>query len=105
MDDGVETSAHRVRYHLRRPLAGSRNLMMKTAGNTHPCRYRPGAAAAVATRMWPQKVEVPSIDGETRMQIQVPALLRRARSAWRLRRGSRLVIRGCRQMVGESRYG
>ena len=36
MDDEVETSAERVRLHLRRPLAGSRNLLMKTAGNTVP---------------------------------------------------------------------
>ncbi len=34
MDHTVEASAQRVRYHLRRPLAGSRNLLMKTAGNT-----------------------------------------------------------------------
>ena len=34
MADEVETSAQRVRYHLRRPLAGSRNLLMTTAGNT-----------------------------------------------------------------------
>ncbi len=34
MDDEVETSAQRVRHHLRRPLAGSGNLMMNTAGNT-----------------------------------------------------------------------
>ena len=34
--DEVETSAERVRHHLRRPLAGSRNLLMKTAGNTVP---------------------------------------------------------------------
>ena len=32
----VEACAQRVRVrdHLRRPLAGSRNLLMKTAGNT-----------------------------------------------------------------------
>jgi hypothetical protein len=34
MDDALETSTERVRHHLRRPLAGSRNLLMKTAGNT-----------------------------------------------------------------------
>jgi len=34
MDHAVEASAQRVRHHLRRPLAGSRNLLMKTAGNT-----------------------------------------------------------------------
>ena len=34
MDDEVEASAQRVRDHLRRPLAGSRDLLMKTAGNT-----------------------------------------------------------------------
>jgi hypothetical protein len=31
-----ETSPERVRHHLRRPLASSRNLLMKTAGNTVP---------------------------------------------------------------------
>src|SRR5215212_6267114 len=31
-----ETSPQRLRHHLRRPLAGSRNLLMKTAGNTVP---------------------------------------------------------------------
>ena len=36
MDHEVETSAERVRHDLRRPLAGSRNLLMKTAGNTVP---------------------------------------------------------------------
>jgi hypothetical protein len=36
MDHEVETSAERVRYHLRRPLAASRNLLMETAGNTLP---------------------------------------------------------------------
>jgi len=30
----VEASPQRVRHHLRRPLAGSRNLLMTTAGNT-----------------------------------------------------------------------
>jgi transposase-like protein len=34
MDHALEASAQRVRHHLRRPLAGSRNLLMKTAGNT-----------------------------------------------------------------------
>jgi hypothetical protein len=34
MDDAVEARAERVRHHLRRPLACSRNLLMKTAGNT-----------------------------------------------------------------------
>src|SRR5215212_3492618 len=34
MDHEVEAGAQRVRHHLRRPLAGSRNLLMKTAGNT-----------------------------------------------------------------------
>jgi len=29
MDHAVEASAQRVRHHLRRPLAGSRNLLMK----------------------------------------------------------------------------
>jgi transposase-like protein len=29
-------SPQRVRHHLRRPLAGSRNLLMKNAGNTVP---------------------------------------------------------------------
>ena len=36
MDDEVEASPERVRHHLRRPLAGSRDLLMKTAGNTVP---------------------------------------------------------------------
>ena len=36
MDDEVEASTERVRHHLRRPLAGSRNLLMKTAENTLP---------------------------------------------------------------------
>jgi hypothetical protein len=34
MDDAVEASSQRVRSHLRRPLTGSRNLLMQTAGNT-----------------------------------------------------------------------
>lgn len=34
MDDAVETCPERVRDHLRRPIPGSRNLLMKTAGNT-----------------------------------------------------------------------
>jgi NAD(P)H-hydrate repair Nnr-like enzyme with NAD(P)H-hydrate epimerase domain len=34
MDNTVEASAERVRDHLRRPLAGSRDLLMETAGNT-----------------------------------------------------------------------
>ncbi len=34
MDDPVEAGPQRVRDHLRRPLAGSRNLLMRTAGNT-----------------------------------------------------------------------
>lgn len=35
MDDAMEASTQRVRpYHLRRPLAGSRNLRVETAGNT-----------------------------------------------------------------------
>jgi len=34
MDNALEASTQRVRHHLRRPLAGSRNLLMKTAGNT-----------------------------------------------------------------------
>ena len=34
MDSALEASPQRVRHHLPRPLAGSRNLLMKTAGNT-----------------------------------------------------------------------
>jgi len=34
MDDEVQASAQRIRCHLRRPLAGSRDLLMETAGNT-----------------------------------------------------------------------
>jgi hypothetical protein len=34
MDHAVEASAQRLRDHLRRPLASSRNLLMTTAGNT-----------------------------------------------------------------------
>jgi hypothetical protein len=34
MDDAVETSAECVRDHLQRPIPGSRNLLMETAGNT-----------------------------------------------------------------------
>ena len=34
MDDAVEASAERVRDHLRRPIPGSRDLLMETAGNT-----------------------------------------------------------------------
>jgi hypothetical protein len=33
MEHAVEVSAERVRDHLRRPLASSRNLLMKTAEN------------------------------------------------------------------------
>jgi hypothetical protein len=51
MDDAVETSAQRVRYHLRRPISGSRDPLMEAAGNTvseivpgsKTCRYWPGA--------------------------------------------------------------
>ena len=39
-----KTSAERLRHHLRRPLAGSRNLRMKT-GRKHRSRYRPLAGA------------------------------------------------------------
>ena len=34
MDDAVEAGAQRVRDHLRRPIPGSRDLLMNTAGNT-----------------------------------------------------------------------
>ena len=34
MDDAAETGPERVRNHLRRPIPGSRNLLMETAGNT-----------------------------------------------------------------------
>ena len=34
MDHALETSSQRIRHHLRRPLAGSRDVLMKTAGNT-----------------------------------------------------------------------
>jgi hypothetical protein len=34
MDDAVETCSECVCDHLRRPIPGSRNLLMKTAGNT-----------------------------------------------------------------------
>jgi hypothetical protein len=34
MDDAVETGDQRVLDHLRRPLPGSRDLLMGTAGNT-----------------------------------------------------------------------
>ena len=34
MDHALEASTQRIRHHLRRPLAGSRDLLMKTAGNT-----------------------------------------------------------------------
>ena len=34
MDDAVEASAQCVRDHLRRPIPGSRDLLMETAGNT-----------------------------------------------------------------------
>jgi hypothetical protein len=34
MDDEVEASTQRLRDHFRRPLAGSRDLPMKTTGNT-----------------------------------------------------------------------
>jgi hypothetical protein len=34
MDHEVETGAERVRHHLRRSLASSRNLLMINAGNT-----------------------------------------------------------------------
>jgi hypothetical protein len=34
MDGALEASSQRVRRHLRRPLASSRNLLMKTARNT-----------------------------------------------------------------------
>jgi hypothetical protein len=34
MDDAVETRAERVCDYLRRPISGSRDLLMETAGNT-----------------------------------------------------------------------
>jgi transposase-like protein len=34
VDDALETSPERLRHHLRRPLAGRRDLLTKTAGNT-----------------------------------------------------------------------
>jgi len=34
MDHAVEASTQRVRDHLRRPLASTRNLLTETAGNT-----------------------------------------------------------------------
>ena len=34
MDDAVETRAECVRDHFRRPIPGSRNLLMEPAGNT-----------------------------------------------------------------------
>jgi len=34
MEHALEASTQRVRDHLRRPLAGSRNLLMEAAGNT-----------------------------------------------------------------------
>ncbi len=34
MDHAMETRAQRVRHHLRRPLAGTRDLLKETAGNT-----------------------------------------------------------------------
>jgi hypothetical protein len=34
MDDALETSAQRVCDHLRRPIPGSRDLLMETAGTT-----------------------------------------------------------------------
>jgi hypothetical protein len=36
MDDALEASVERICHHLRRPLARSRNLLMRTAGNTVP---------------------------------------------------------------------
>ena len=55
MDHEVEASAQRVRDHLRRPLAGSRNLPMETAGNTvHETaprlRQRPSQACEARSR-------------------------------------------------------
>jgi len=46
MEDEVEASVERVRHHLRRPVAGSRNLLMKSGINTVPVydpRTLPGA--------------------------------------------------------------
>lgn len=34
MADAVEAGAQRVPDHLRRPISGSRNILMNTAGNT-----------------------------------------------------------------------
>jgi hypothetical protein len=34
MGNAVKASAQRVRDHLRRPIPGSRDLLMQTAGNT-----------------------------------------------------------------------
>src|SRR4051812_39201445 len=36
MDHEVEARAERVRHHRRRPLVGTRNLLMKAAGNALP---------------------------------------------------------------------
>ena len=48
MDNALEASPERVRHHLRRPLAGSRNLLMKTAGNTVPVTDPPTATNLMA---------------------------------------------------------
>ena len=40
MDHKVETSAQRVRHHFRRPLAGSRNLLMNPPETPFPLQTR-----------------------------------------------------------------
>src|SRR3712207_257747 len=66
MDNTLETSTERLRHHLRRPLAGSRNLLMKTAENTVPVTdpsgwpVRPGDSTGGAGRC--TGVRVGSVD-------------------------------------------
>ena len=80
MDSALEASPQRVRHHLRRPLAGSRNLLVKTAENTHNetvpvagkrCREFVGSVCIVRQRVAPSSLmssaTKPPACGSTRM--------------------------------------
>jgi hypothetical protein len=57
MDHEVETSAQRARNHFRRPLAGSRDLLTKTARNT-VTEIVPPDLVLVGRRSWARYVGV-----------------------------------------------
>src|SRR5215211_5131384 len=81
MDHEVEAGAQRVRHHLRRPLAGSRNLLMKTAGNTvavtDPSVLEARAGLPLRTRhsegVW-QGATAPDKEGRPWQWLRIPCV-------------------------------